>query len=59
MLYKERLRELGQLSLKKQRLIGTFSNMYEHLKGSCKEERARIFSLVPRKKEMGKRELMN
>lgn len=53
MLYMERLRELGQLSLKKQRLIGNLTNMYEHLKGGCKEKRARIFSLVPRKRVKG------
>lgn len=50
MLYKERLRELEQLSLKKQRLMGNLTNMYEHLKGGCKGERAKIFSVVPRKR---------
>lgn len=51
-MYKERLRELGQLSLKKQRFMGNFTNMYEHLKGG-KEERGRIFSVVPRKRVKG------
>lgn len=49
-MYKERLRELEQLSLKKQRLMGNLTNMYEHLKGGCKGERAKIFSVVPRKR---------
>lgn len=39
MLYKERLRELGHLSLEKQSLMGNLTNMYEHLKGGYKEER--------------------
>lgn len=50
---KERLRELGQLSLKKQRLMGNLTSIYELLKGGCKEERARIFSVIPRKRAKG------
>jgi len=39
--YKERLRELGQLSLEKRKLRGI--DVYKHRVGRCKEDRTRLF----------------
>ena len=51
--YEERLRELRLFSLDKRRLRENLVNIYKYLKGRCKDDGARLFSVVP----SGKRQL--
>ena len=51
--YDEKLRDLGLFSLEKRRLWGDLINIHKYLKGKCKEDGARLFSVVPGNRRRG------
>ncbi|KAK4826115.1 hypothetical protein QYF61_005253 [Mycteria americana] len=55
LLYEEKLRELGQFSLEKKRLMGNLVSVYEYLMGGSKEYKVRLFSAVSHERSGGNR----
>jgi len=53
--YEQHLRERGLVSLEKRRLGGTLTAILSYLKGGSREDRARLFSEVCRKRRRGNR----
>jgi len=46
LLYEERLRELGLISLEKRKLRGDLLNDHKYPNGACKEDGARLLSVT-------------
>lgn len=45
LIYRERMRNLGCLSWRTE-MSGDFMNVYQYLKGGCKEDRTRLFLVM-------------